>query len=367
VELDPIQLTAELVKIRTTDSAQKERECIDRIVEPLAKAGFQIDRHSYDDGRENLVARLKGTGRPPLCFTGHVDTVPFGTAPWNYDPLGADVADGRLYGRGTSDMKGGVAAFVSAACASANEPPRDILLIITTGEEIGCRGAAALVHRRALPQARALVVAEPTDNGTVCGHKGALWLKASFAGKSAHGAMPHLGVNAAYKAARAIVGLEHFAFDAAEHPMGRPTLNVGTVHAGININSVPDRAEISVDIRSVPTLSHQSAREQISRKMAGCDDIEELINLPPVWTDPGGAWIRLVADAESQVTGRPATVTNPVNYFTDAAVLAPALGNPPVVITGPGDPTLAHQIDEYCRIDRIKEAREIYFHLMRDD
>jgi hypothetical protein len=100
-------------------------------------------------------------------------------------------------------------------------------------------------------QAGALVVAEPTTNRPLCGHKGALWLKATTRGVTAHGSMPDKGVNAIYAAARAVGRLEAFDFNVARHPvMGAPTLNVGTLHGGLNLNSVPDRAEIGIDIRN---------------------------------------------------------------------------------------------------------------------
>ena len=140
-------------------------------------------------------------------------------------------------------MKSGVAAFCVAATALANKltGTPGVVLVITAGEEIGCAGAFDLARQKGvLGEAGAMVVAEPSSNRPLVGHKGALWLNAHTKGVTAHGSMPEEGDNAIYKAARVISKLEDFDFNVARHEMlGAPTLNVGTVHGGININSVP--------------------------------------------------------------------------------------------------------------------------------
>src|SRR5262249_43232140 len=142
--------------------------------------------------------------------------VPLGSRPWSVDPLAAEVHGDRLFGRGSSDMKSGVAAFVSASIAHAARlgGTSGLLLIITAGEETGCEGAVALAaEKKPRLRAGALVVAEPTENKPLAGHKGVLWLEAETHGVTAHGSMPQKGVNAVYKAARAISALEKFRFD----------------------------------------------------------------------------------------------------------------------------------------------------------
>ena len=206
-----------------------------------------------------LPTSAAGQERPPLCFTGHVDVVPLGAAPWKKDPFAGETDAGRLYGRGSSDMKSGVAAFVTAAVRLAPHLERTagLALVITAGEETGCEGAFHLQRDGVLGRAGALVVAEPTSNYPFVGHKGALWLRAKTRGVTAHGSMPERGDNAVYKAARAVSELAAFRFANPPHPlMGQATLNVGTIQGGLNINSVPDQAVIGVDIRTVPTLNH---------------------------------------------------------------------------------------------------------------
>ncbi|EKS29663.1 M20 family metallopeptidase [Afipia felis] len=363
---DPVRLTQELVAIDTINPPGHELACIEMLAGILSDAGLKTEIHGFGESRANLVATL-GEG-PALCFTGHVDTVPLGNAPWRRDPFGGEIIDGRLYGRGSTDMKSGVAAFVSAACAAARKNRRSsgsITLIITAGEETGCDGAKVLVKAGALKKGDALVVAEPTSNMPMVGHKGALWLRAVTTGVTAHGSMPHLGVNAAYKAARVLHKLEAFEFNEAPHPhLGKPTLSVGAVRAGINVNSVPDRAEIDIDIRTIPSLAHVRVKEHLVVELGEDVTMSPLVDVPAVWTEPKNAWLADVFAAVHAVTGKEPLPIATVPYFTDASVLKPALGEPPTVVLGPGEPGMAHQTDEYCLVDSIRDAEKIYARLI---
>lgn len=368
-EVDPIELTQRLVAFDTINPPGRELACIEMLDGILSDAGLETSIHRFGDGRANLTAALGGnsSGRP-LCFTGHVDTVPLGNAPWKYDPFGGEIVGGKLYGRGSTDMKAGVAAFVAAACATAEKKAdTHVMLIITAGEETGCDGAAELVKSGVLGESGALVVGEPTSNVPMVGHKGALWLRAVATGVTAHGSMPHLGVNAAYRAAHALNKLENFEFNHPPHPrLGKPTLNVGAVRAGINVNSVPDRAEIDIDIRSVPSLAHARVKEHLAAELGEEISMDPLVDVPAVWTGPEDTWIRRAFAVVGAVTGKSPPSHATVPYFTDASVLKPALGNPPTIILGPGEAAMAHQIDEYCFVDRIREAADIYARLMEE-
>jgi succinyl-diaminopimelate desuccinylase len=321
-----------------------------------------------DPNRANLIARI-GTGgeRLPLAFTGHTDVVPLGAAPWSVEPFGAKIADGKIYGRGSTDMKGGVAAFVAAAVKLAPKlaDTPGLVVVITAGEESGCEGADFLVRKGVLPQAGALVVAEPTANRVLAGHKGVLWLEAAAKGITAHGSMPEQGDNAVYKAARAALALAGFDFSHYEHPvLGQPTLNVGWLRGGLNLNSVPDEARLGVDVRLVPGVDPERLTERFKAAVSGEVAFEVKHSAAPVWTDPGHPWIAEVADIVRSRTGRAEPIGGAV-YFTDAAALKPGMGNPPTVILGPGEPALAHQTDEYCTIARIGEAEAIYTDIIR--
>jgi len=365
---DPVELTRQLIRFDTINPPGNERRCVEFLAEVLRGGGFDVVLHDLDVDRANLIATLPGETRDaPLVFTGHVDVVPLGTRAWQREPFAAEYVDGRIHGRGSSDMKSGVAAFVCAALAVKNdrESP-DIMLVITAGEETGCAGASSLVARGGLGRAGAIVVAEPTANAVCAGHKGALWLTATTAGITAHGSMPERGDNAIYKAARVIGRLESFAFDAAAHPvLGRPTLSVNTVRGGININSVPDRTEIGIDIRTVPSVDHGALRHTLQQRVGAEVLIEPFLDLPGVWTSPDVEWVERVVRIVSDATGD-TNAPGAATFFTDASVLTPAMGSPRTIILGPGEPGQAHQTDEWCSVMRIGQAVDIYTRLMRD-
>ena len=367
--LSALELTQALVRFDTINPPGNERLCAEHLGSILNDAGFAVSYHEFAETRTSLVARIGGDAdAKPLCFTGHIDTVPLGAVPWSVDPFTADIADGKLYGRGTSDMKSGVAAFVVAAIRLARELETGpgMVLIITAGEETGCEGAYHLAGLgNVLGDAGAIVVAEPSSNLPFIGHKGALWLKAVANGLTAHGSMPELGVNAIYKAARTISQLEDFDFNVARHPvLGKPTLNVGTVHGGMNINSVPDRAEVGIDIRTLPDQDHGDLCAHLSSYLGDDIAVEPIVDVGSVWTDPAEDWMLDVFDVMAEILGKMPEVCT-ATYFTDAAALTPAYGGPPTVILGPGEAAMAHQTDEYCVVDRIDQAVNAYVEIAK--
>lgn len=363
--IDAVALTRDLIRFRTINPPGEEEACARHLGRLLEAVGFTCTYVDMGPGRANLIARIGGTrsGAPPLAFTGHIDVVPLGARAWSMDPFAADTKEGRVYGRGASDMKSGVAAFVAAAIEAA---PRlamgpGLLLIVTAGEETGCTGAHHIVAtaRDLLGRAGALVVAEPTSNRPMVGHRGALRLKVAASGITAHASMPEQGDNAVYKAARAVAKLEDYDFNVARHPvMGKPTLNVGWLHGGMNINSVPDLAEAGLDIRTIPSQQHTAIAADIARYLGPEVDVSLLDEAVPVWTPPDNAWMRQVFDVVKETAGvAPQVATAP--YFTDASALTPAFGGIPTVVLGPGPAELAHQTDEYCEMVRIEEAKVI--------
>lgn len=358
-----VTLARTLIGFDTRNPGGDESACIDFLGAHLQDAGFTVETVSFAPGRPSLVAR-RGTGRrPALCFAGHIDTVPLGEAPWTTDPFGGEIRDGRLFGRGASDMKGGVAALVSAACRVAPrlEAADDLILLIVAGEETGCEGSRHLAgHRDLLGNAGAVIVGEPTANYPLVGHKGALWLSARFSGRTAHGAMPEMGDNAVYKAAAAVARLEGYDFAVPPHAhLGRPSLNVGTFHGGLNINSVPDRADVGIDIRTTPGLDHDDLIHRIQTCLGSDAEISRLIDVDALWTPPEHPWVQTVYRIVAPLIGE-VPQTRTVAFFTDGAPLQAAYGGVPTLVLGPGASTMAHRTDESCPVHEIDTAADIY-------
>lgn len=367
--IDPIQLALDLVRFDTVSPPGNEDACASHLASLLAGVGFVVERHAFAPTRTSLVARWRGSvpGLAPLAFTGHLDTVPLGERTWLRDPFG-EIREGRLYGRGASDMKGGVAAFVSAAIEGVREGSglqRGLTLVLTAGEETGCLGAQDLARSGVLGAASGLVVAEPTANRLALAHKGALHLRARAHGATAHGSMPHLGDNAVLKATRAVEALRGFAFGVPEHPLlGSPTLAVTSLHGGGAVNVIPDECSFTVDVRTLPGQDHDTLRAAIQETMGKEVEFDPpLVDLPGVGTEPSDDFTVAVVAA---IRERGGSDVDPIGmpYFTDGSVLQHAFGCPTVIL-GPGEPGQAHQTDEWCSTEAIGAASGIYAALIQ--
>ncbi len=368
--IDPRALTRELVAFDTVNPPGMERACTRRLGAMLEAAGFRVAYHEFAEARTSLIAHIGvRDSKPPICFTGHVDVVPLGAAHWTHDPFAGETDGDRLYGRGSTDMKGGIAAFVAAAIGAARDLARGpgLVIVITAGEEVGCEGAKFLAERKLLDRAGAIVVAEPTANYPYIGHKGLAWFEVETKGVTAHGSMPELGDNAIVKMAGVIEDLGAFRFAVDSHEvMGRPTLNIGTIHGGLNTNSVPDRAAITVDARTVPGIDHAHLCDSLQGLLAPRGArVRRIVDTPSLYTEPADEWVQSVFEAcTPYIEGRPTPKT--ITFSTDGADLKRGFGGKvPAVILGPGEPKLAHQTDEWCSIARIEQSVELFGTLMR--
>jgi succinyl-diaminopimelate desuccinylase len=368
-QLNCLSLTRKLLSFNTINPPGNERDCAQYLGKLLEDGGFKIAFYEFDEKRTSLIAHIEGYGnKAPICFAGHMDTVPLGSTNWEKAPFSGEVDGDRIYGRGSSDMKGGLAAMVIAALRLSKISKRKagMTLVFTASEETGCQGAYHLARLgNVLRKAGAVIIGEPTANYPLVGHKGALWLEIRTSGVAAHGSMPEQGDNAIYKAAQVVTKLQKYSFNIAPHPLlGAPTLNVGTISGGLNINSVPDRTAIGVDIRTIPDQSNNGVYESLQSYLGKAVEMERIIDAGSVTTDPKHEWVQGVYDiVESYLKERP--VARGITYFTDASVLTSALGNPPTLILGPGEPTMAHKSDEFCYISKLEEAVEAYYKIAK--
>ena len=371
------QLTRELLHFNTINPPGVERDCARRLGKLLEDGGFSVSYHEFADTRTSVVATIGGKqDKPPICFTGHLDVVPLGMAPWSRDPFAGATDGDRVYGRGVSDMKSGVAAFVVAALQLAPllKNSAGITLVLTAGEEVGCEGAKYLAEQKVLDRAGAIVIAEPTANYPCIGHRGLLWVEIETTGKTAHASMPEQGVNAIFKMNKVINDLEHFDWQhhcgVDCHPlMGKPTMNVATIHGGLNTNSVPDSVKLTVDMRTVPGIDHVHLCGAIQSLIGQAGTVRKLVETPVLYSEPD-EWMESVFDiATPFIDGKP--TPRAIMFSTDGADLKRAYmentgGNIPAVVLGPGQPEMAHQTDEWCSMQRIDQSVEIFERVMRD-
>lgn len=383
--MNATELTQKLVSFQSINPPGNESAVLEFIGQWLKALGFEVEVLTFGDQRANLVARYGPQDRP-VCLSGHIDVVPLGAAPWSEDPFGGEIKDGRLYGRGSCDMKGGIAAFLIAARDFIEKSPTlkdGLILIITGGEETGCTGARALIEQMTAPAAKLLVIPEPTSNEAVIAHKGVAWLRLMTRGKTAHGSMPEQGVNAILKMARALLALQATPLPGQPHPvLGTATMNVGVIEGGLNTNSVADRCWANVDIRLTPNCSSKDIDRWLADAAPEVEVEQVLAQCPSVFTDPHDTTLAqvlgelhragLLAHPSGKVIEQapcaghshhdwdPADDVTRAVYFTDASVLKAWLGEAPTLIIGPGDGFMAHQTDEYIEIDRLEQSVKIF-------
>jgi succinyl-diaminopimelate desuccinylase len=369
-----IELTRELVRYRSVNPPGNEGEIAEYLAGRMRDLGIEATVETVEPGRANVIGKIAGAGGKPLVFTGHLDVVPPGGQRWQHDPFAAELVDGRIYGRGSADMKGGVAAIVTAMAALARadyQPSGDIFLAATCGEEAGMIGARAIVDAQGLPTGGSLIVAEPTDLNVFHAEKGVLWLKVRALGKTAHGSMPWLGANAISAIARLIPRLEEYPFAYEEtRLLGKPSISVNVIAGGNKTNVVPDVCEIEVDMRTVPSQDHAAIVEHVRRlaeevaSSVHADmriEVEVDQSVTALETARDHPLVEAAVASVRDVRGRNPEVGG-VTYGTDGAHLGPGF-DMPVVICGPGANGMAHQPDEYVEIEQLVQAAEIYVDL----
>jgi succinyl-diaminopimelate desuccinylase len=370
-EAELVEYCREMVRIKSVNPPGDEMAMAEYVANVLKSIGLEVKLLKHSSSRASVLAILRGSGQAPaLLYSAHLDTVPLGAEQWIHEPFAAETLDGKIWGRGSADMKGGLAALLVMAKIVANSGlsiKGDLIFAITAGEEVDSLGAKSVASYPDLGPVQAIIVPEPSYNDIYIAEKGALWLEISTYGKTAHGSMPALGKNAVMMMVELIKGLENFFIPFESHAMlGGFSMSINTISGGIKTNVVPDRCVVSIDMRTVPGQDHHDimARFQGLIKDLGKHDpdfkasIEITNDRPPIETSPKEPVVKMMVDIVADITGE-IPIPKGVNYYTDAATLAPAF-KAPMIICGPGHPGLAHQPNEYVEIEKLVQAAKIY-------
>jgi succinyl-diaminopimelate desuccinylase len=366
-----VRLTQELIRLRTINPPGDETRAAEYIARRLQQAGMFAEVVAHEEaGRGSVVGGRRGSGeRPALLFSGHLDTVPAGDN-WEREVLSAEIADGKIWGLGSTDMKAGVAALLVAmeAVHQTGVPLKgDLLFAGTAGEEVDSMGAQRLVEQQKLGDVGFMVIGEPTANRVLTAEKGVLWLELGTKGQTAHGSMPHLGVNAIMQMTKLLHALEaeHIPYQA--HPLlGNFTMNIATITGGVKTNVVPDACRVSIDLRTVIGQDHQqivdTVRQLIDRLCVADStfhaEVRVLTERVPLDIPFDNALVQTFVRVRDHVTGQPSQPAAAA-FATDGSVFVPAY-EAPMVICGPGLPEKAHQPNEYVEIDKLMTAARIY-------
>lgn len=340
-------------------------------------------RTTVEPKRDNIVARFDGDtslaeGGKILLLEAHQDTVPVDgmtIPPWT-----PTVRDGRIYGRGACDIKGGMTAMLGALARLVEERPRNrptVIMACTVNEEHGYSGAVALTKLwtttgavSIIPRAPdAAIIAEPTNLDVVVAHKGAVRWRCHTHGRAAHSSQPHLGDNAIYKMARVLQALERYGAEVppglGSHSLcGRATLSVGMISGGLSVNTVPARATIEIDRRVIPGEETQACYEQVvdyvTRHCGLTDGVEHerpYLEGRSLADGPNLQLAERLAAAARPERGKSRLIGVP--FGTDAATIAAA--GVPSVVFGPGSIAQAHTCDEWLALDELTLASEAIY------
>src|SRR4030043_1227759 len=367
-----VDLTIQLVQTSTENPPGNEKVAAQFLKPLLSQMGFKIKTVLSPKGRSNLIAEKRwGRGGRTLIFNGHLDVVPAGDpSQWKYPPFQGKLSKGRIYGRGASDMKSGIASFIHALSTIERSrlPLRQgavVLHLVSDEESHGHQGMGFLTQKGGI-RGEAALVGEPTDLQPVIAQKGALWLRISTLGKSAHGSKPHLGVNAVEKMIKLMERLISISLE-KEHPLlGKPALSIGTIQGGTKINVVPDRCEIEVDRRMLPG----EKREEILGEMKGVLDslqsqdpffqyrMEEIDFAEPSEVNPEEEIVKIGVEAIQNVMGKK-PLLRAFSGFTDSRFYVNQC-HIPALIFGPGGVDQSHTTDESVEVDALVQAAHIY-------
>ena len=374
-----VEIARELIGIDSQNPTSSEEKMAAYVTGLLSqwKIPFQVDEVA--PGRPNVIATIRGDEQKPgILLLAHMDTVPVGEG-WTKDPFGAEIdSSGRLFGRGSADMKGGLAALLWAIKTlqeSGSKPRNDVTLCATVDEEgPDMLGISRLAEQDIVDESSLVVAPEPSELKIVRAHKGVMWYEITTTGRASHGGYGDLGIDANHALA-CVVGQIKTAVSSLpyDHPLvGRPMVTVGKMAGGSKTNVVPDSARAEVDFRACPPLGVEDcdklirlAAESAILQVPGAKVAVRKFGLsrPYVETPQNAPVIVRLASAHKRVVGEDVDMTGYVAY-TDAGILNLFGKNKNSIVYGPGKLTLGHTIDEYIHVSEIEKAADVFLDFM---
>lgn len=379
-----IKFTQEIVRINSVFDPEKaganEEAVANHIAGFLKEEGFEVHIEQVAPGRPNVIAFLRGKepGKT-ILFEGHTDVVTAGDpGQWNYDPFGAEIVGDRMYGRGTCDTKGNVAAAIFAAKAvkdSGQNFKGNILLCIPCDEEGMMIGIKHFIRQGWADHVDAAVICEPEENHICIFEKGAMRAVVRVFGKQSHGAMPLTGINPNWRLAKIICELEKLeqaekdrvgCHEYLKWPSITPTVIASPAKGEAQINVVPGEAYMTLDIRTIPGQNHNDLKQKIldiyNRLRKDDPDFNATLDIieerPWTSTPKDAAITKAVYRAVEEVTGKE-PVWQGVPGATDGTFLH-ALKGIPVIVIGAGNTFIPHHADEYVDLPELTETAKIY-------
>ncbi|WP_110113863.1 M20 family metallopeptidase [Bacillus sp. CGMCC 1.16541] len=378
---EAVMLTQKLVQIPSENPNGSEEKCI-AFVESWLRAlpNVSVSTQVVEQGRENIIAKYDGqkVGERPLVIIAHMDTVPV-EGEWSVSPFESMIQDGKLYGRGSCDMKSGLACalmMLKVVATKQMKLTRDLYVIATVDEEGPyMKGAMALVNDNIVPSNALLIATEPTNLTLATTHKGTIWYELLIEGKSSHGGNAHLGADAVHAASEIIVRLkEKVANLSYDHQVfGKPTISVGTIEGGSKTNMVAGSCRVELDFRLVPPMTKEEANELVAQSIQeGCASVKGVRGSvqhlgwqrPPLLTSPESVLRSMFHEAYEQVVNEPLKESG-FPAYTDVTMIGLETNNQNFVVFGPGHLDQAHAIDEFVEVEQIEKCVDILLEVVQ--
>lgn len=368
-----IEILQDLVRIKSVNG--KEEEVAKYLQKLLKEYDIDSDLIEYNDNRSNLVLEYGEDNGKVLGISGHMDVVEAGDeSEWEYPPFDAEIEDGKLYGRGATDMKAGLAALIISLIElkeSGEKINGKIKLLATVGEEVGELGAKQLTEEGYVDDLDALLIAEPSGPQIVHTHMGSINYTITSYGKESHSSMPEKGVNAINYLNEYITkirpAMDKITEEHENEKLDRTIHNITVINGGNQVNSIPEKATLQGNIRSIPEYDNDKLIELLQKAVDEVNNEEEEAKLEltvdfnknPVDFDTDSEIVRAIKkaiDSDLELVGLSAT--------TDAAEFTKADTSFDLAIYGPGISNLAHQVNEYVEVedylDYINQFQDIY-------
>jgi succinyl-diaminopimelate desuccinylase len=366
-EEDVIPVLKELIKIKTENPPGKTIEAVDYLIKEFEKSGIHTEVQEYAEGKANIIAEY-GESDKTVIITGHLDTVPAGNEDkWKYPPFDAVEDEGRIYGRGSTDMKGAVAAYVSIMKKLKENDvklKKKIIFLGTADEEIGMDGSLAAKNAGIMENCDFVLIGEPTELKIGIAEKGTLWIKIAVTGKSAHGSTPHLGISAIEGAAKLLLRMKEAVPEFDHAVLGKSSLNIGKISGGTLINVVPEYCEFECDFRLVDDNLREQAKkkineivEEFNKEQEARAEIVIIHEIPAIEFKEKSAFVEALKNKAKKL-GIHEIIG--VNYGTDGAMLIPEY-NTPFVIMGPGKLDQLHVTDEYTEKKEVIDYANLVY------
>jgi acetylornithine deacetylase/succinyl-diaminopimelate desuccinylase family protein len=366
-----VELTKDLIRIPSENPPGNQKPIADFIERRMKEIGMEVDRYDYQPNKPNVVGKLVGKNETPvLMLNGHVDTVPAGDLErWTTGAFEAAERDGRIYGRGACDMKGGVAAMICAAEEIANlglDLKGTLLVACVVDEEVTGYGTKDLLDRGYTADFG--IVCEPTALQLELATKGALEFEVVTRGKPAHASNPRKGINAIYNMSKICLAFQDYLaeLEKVQHPLvGKASISVGKIEGGTARNVVPEKCRIEAERRILPGEKMEdvvSGLRKVFGRLQREDpelrlDYNVLLECEPSETPADSLIVRKSAEAVSEVTGKEAVIANSA-ATTDMRFLVNQ-GRISTINLGPGGGA-AHIFDEYIETEQLTDATKIY-------